>query len=183
MLIPGRAVVKDLIFALNFDLVESSLDGHSLVLKRHRHRGACLGGVRDSGSGGFLSVACLLSLVSLRSLQMLGLAIHVLATLSLLASIALGSAGEVVVLGVGADPAAVREVKLIFAASGVTIHGLAVLVGTSLGLFLLVLAPLGSACVETVSLAVKLQCILFLVGSATVIGAWNFGDSVGWHEA
>lgn len=102
---------------------------------------------------------------------MLGFAIHVLAALSLLASIALGSAGEVVVLAVGADPATIREVKLIFAASDVTIQGLAVLVGTSLGLFLLVLAPFGSACVEAVSLAVKLQRILFLVGSATVIGA------------
>ena len=114
---------------------------------------------------------------------MLGLAIHVLATLSLLASVALGSAGEVVVLAVGADPAAIRKVKLIFATRGATIDRLTVLVGTSLGLFLLVLAPLGSTCVETVSLAVELQRILFLVGSATVIGAWNFRDSVGWHEA
>ncbi len=102
---------------------------------------------------------------------MLGFAIHVLASLSLLASIALSSACEVVVLAVGADPATIREVKLIFAASGVTIHGLAVLVGTFLGLFLLVLAPLCSTCMETVSLAVKMQRILFLVGSATVIGA------------
>lgn len=65
MLIPGRAVVKDLIFAFNFNLVESSFDGHGLVLKRHRHSGACLGGVRDSGSRGLLSVAYLISLVSL----------------------------------------------------------------------------------------------------------------------
>ncbi len=65
MLIPGRAVVKDLIFALYFDLVESGFNSHGLVLKRHRHSGACLGGVRDSGSGGLLSVAYLISLVSL----------------------------------------------------------------------------------------------------------------------
>ncbi len=102
---------------------------------------------------------------------MLGFAIHVLATLSLFASIALGSASKVVVLAVGADPATIREVKLIFAASGVTILGLTVLVVTFLGFFLLVFAPLGSTCVESVSFTVKLQRILLLAGSAAVIGA------------
>lgn len=86
---------------------------------------------------------------------MLRFAIRVLATLSLLASIALGSSSKVVVLAVCANPATIREVKLVLtvAAQVFCLHHLGfswLATCALLGFLLLVLAPLGSASVEPV---------------------------------